>query len=74
MTLNRFPNLTLSDVTRDISRQAAQLRAAYRLRPADALQAATGLVCGATLLVTNDRDLVRLEPLIRVLVLEDVIP
>jgi predicted nucleic acid-binding protein len=74
IALARFPNLTLSDVTHDIARQAARLRAAYRLRPADALQAATGLVCGATLLITNDRDLGRLEPLIPVLVLEDAIP
>ncbi len=73
IALARFPNLTLADVTRDIARQAAQLRAAYRLRPADALQAATALVGGATLLVTNDRDLARLKPLIAVLVLEDVV-
>lgn len=74
MVLARFPNLTLSNVTRDIARQAAQLRAAHRLRPADALQAATALIGGATLLVTNDRDLARLEPTIAVLVLEDVVP
>jgi predicted nucleic acid-binding protein len=70
--LARFPNLALADVTRDIARQAAQLRAAYRLRPADALQAATALVCGATLFVTNERTLGRLEPAIAILVLEDV--
>ena len=73
MALARFPNLTLADVTRDIARQAAQLRAAYRLRPADALQAATALVGGATLLVTNDRDIERLHPLISVLLLEDMV-
>jgi predicted nucleic acid-binding protein len=72
IALARFPNLRLVDVTRDIARQAAQLRAAYRLRPADALQAATALAGGATLLVTNDRDLARLKPLIAILILEDV--
>lgn len=43
-TLACFPNLTLVDVTRPVARQAAQLRAAYRLRPAGAIQAATALV------------------------------
>jgi predicted nucleic acid-binding protein len=36
--LAHFPHLTLADVTRDVARRAAQLRARYRLRPADALQ------------------------------------
>jgi predicted nucleic acid-binding protein len=67
-----FPNLVLADVTRQVARQAAQLRAAYRLRPADAIQAATALTCGATLLVTNDRALGRLAPVLAVLVVEDV--
>jgi predicted nucleic acid-binding protein len=70
--LARFPNLTLLDVTREVARQAAQLRAVHRLRPADALQAATALVGGATLCVTNDRALSRLAPMLDVLVLEDI--
>jgi predicted nucleic acid-binding protein len=69
--LVHFPNLTLADVTRDVARRAAQLRARYRVRPADALQAATALVHGATAFVTNDRRLVRLEPVLDVIVLED---
>jgi predicted nucleic acid-binding protein len=69
--LVHFPNLTVADVTRDVARRAAQLRARYRVRPADALQAATALVHGATALVTNDRRLVRLEPVLDVIVLED---
>jgi predicted nucleic acid-binding protein len=71
--LIRFPNLTLVEVTRDIARQAAQLRAVHRLRPADALHAATALVSGATLFVTNDHDLTRLAPTVDVLVLEDLV-
>ena len=39
--LIHFPHLILADVTRDVARRAARLRARYRLRPADALQAAT---------------------------------
>jgi predicted nucleic acid-binding protein len=71
--LARFPNLGLIDVTREVARQAAQLRAAFRLRPADTLQAATALVSGATLWVTNDRDLARLSPVLDVLELEELV-
>ncbi len=71
-TLACFPNLSLIDVTRDIARQAAQLRATYRLRPADAIQAATALVSRATLWVTNDRALARLAPVLAVLVLDEM--
>jgi predicted nucleic acid-binding protein len=71
--LARFPNLHLMDVTREVARRAAHLRAAYRLRPADALQAATALVGNATLLVTNDTALSRLEPTLAVLVLDELL-
>ena len=69
--LVHFPNLILADVTREVARHAAQLRAEYRVRPADALQAATGLVYGATVFVTNDRRLARLESVLDVIVLEN---
>jgi predicted nucleic acid-binding protein len=71
--LVHFPHLTLADVTRDVARRAAQLRARYRLRPADALQAATALVHGATAFVSNDRLLTRLAPALEVVVLDDLI-
>lgn len=71
--LAHFPNLSLVDVTREVARQAAQLRATFRLRPADALQAATALVSGATTWITNDRDLARLSPLLDVLLLEEFV-
>jgi predicted nucleic acid-binding protein len=71
--LAHFPHLTLADVTRDVARRAAQLRAHYRLRPADALQVATALVHGATAFVTNDRLLKRLAPALDVVVLDDLI-
>jgi len=70
--LVHFPHLSLVDITREVARQAAQLRAAFRLRPADALQAATALASGATLWITNDRDLARLAPVLDVLVLDDL--
>lgn len=71
--LTHFPNLVVAEVTCEIAQQAAQLRAHYRLRPADALQVATALVNGATLLVTNDHDLARLAPALAVVVLDDVL-
>ena len=68
-----FPNLLLADVTREIARWAARLRAAHRLRPAAALQAATALHYRADALVTNDRDLERLSSALDVIILDDLI-
>jgi len=70
--LVHFPNLTLADVTRDVARRAAQLRAHHRFRPADALQAATALVHRATAFVTNDRRLAQLAALMDIIVLDDL--
>ena len=67
--LSQFPNLTVCDITRDIARRAAQLRAMYRLRPADALQIACALVHGATAFVTNDLGLARIRPTLDVVLL-----
>jgi predicted nucleic acid-binding protein len=71
--LVNFPNLKLVSVTREVARQAAQLRAKYNLRPADALQVATAMVSDATAWVSNDRQLARLEPAIEVIILEDFV-
>jgi len=71
--LVNFPHLRLVDVTRDVARQAARLRAAYNLRPADALQAASALVNGATLWVSNDKQLKRLEPELEVVILDEFV-
>jgi predicted nucleic acid-binding protein len=59
--LINFPNLKLSDVTREVARRAAKLGARYNLRPADALQVATAIIEGATLWVSNDKQFKRLE-------------
>jgi predicted nucleic acid-binding protein len=72
--LIHFPNLTLVDVNRDVARRAAQLRAHYNVRPADALQVATALLEGATTFVTNDRKLTRLSQEIGIIVLDDFAP
>jgi predicted nucleic acid-binding protein len=71
--LANFPNLYLADVTRDVARKAAQLRATYNLRPADALQVATALIHQATVWVSNDKKLKRLEPIVDVVILDEFI-
>jgi predicted nucleic acid-binding protein len=68
--LVHFPYLTILDVTRDVARRAAQLRAEYRLRPAAALQIGTALVHGATAFVSNDRALLRVAPTLDIVILE----
>ena len=69
--LLHFPHLVLVDVTREVARRAAQLRARYRLRPADSLQAATALDYNATAFVTNDRALARLSEPLDIVILTD---
>ena len=71
--LVNFPHLRLVDVTRDVARQAARLRAVYNLRPADALQVASALVNGATLWVSNDKQLTRLESELEILILDEFV-
>ncbi|MBN1936320.1 MAG: type II toxin-antitoxin system VapC family toxin [Anaerolineae bacterium] len=71
--LAHFPHLTLVDVTRDVARRAAQLRARYAIPPVDALHAASVLVHGATAFVSNDRRLARLAPELDVVILDDLI-
>lgn len=69
--LSNFPNVELVDVTPDVARRAAQLRAIHNLRPADSLHVATSLVSGATAWITNDRDYRRLTPDLDVIILND---
>lgn len=69
--LVHFPHLRVAEVTRDIARLAAQLRARYNLRPADALQAATTLHHGGTAFVSNDSQFGRLAGLLDVVLLDE---
>ena len=71
--LVHFPHLAVVDVTRDVARRAAQLRARFNVQPADALVVGTALVHEATALVTNDQRLARLEPVLDVVVLGDFV-
>jgi predicted nucleic acid-binding protein len=58
---------------RAVARHAAQLRARFNICPADALQVASSLVENATIFITNNRGLSRLEQVIDVVVLDDYI-
>jgi predicted nucleic acid-binding protein len=69
--LVNFPNLSIVYIDREIARRAAQLRAEFRIRPADALQVAASLVHKAGVFITNDQQLERLKPLIEVVILKD---
>jgi predicted nucleic acid-binding protein len=69
--LVHFPNLSVVDVDRNVTRAAAQFRAKYNLSPPDALQVAASLSFGAKAFLTNDKRLSKLQELIDILVLDD---
>ena len=68
--LINFPNLEIVDVNRDIVRKAAQIRAAFNLRPADSLHLATAIVSGATAWISNDKQHRRLSEWIDIVILD----
>ena len=70
--LANYPNLVIAALDRPTARRAAELRAEYRLRPADALQVAACLEQGATAFLSNDRELRRITDL-QVWMLEDFV-
>jgi predicted nucleic acid-binding protein len=59
--LTGFRNLTIHDLDAETSATAARLRAKYGLRTPDAIHAATALTAGGDGILTNDRQLRRLE-------------
>ena len=71
--LAHFPHLQIKDVTRDVSRRAAQLQAYYNLNPADALQVATAVTHQATAWISNDKKLKRLTSELDVIILDDFV-
>jgi predicted nucleic acid-binding protein len=71
--LVNFPNLDIVDLDRNVIRQAARLRAEYRIRPPDALQASVSLLYGADVFITNDGLLKRLQNKLEVIILDDFI-
>jgi len=66
-----YPNLNLVRLDRTTARRAAELRATYRLRPADALQVAACVQAGARAFLTNDKALRRVGDDVAVLLLDD---
>lgn len=71
--LVNFPNLDIVDLDRDVIRQAARLRAEYRIRPPDALQVGASLLYGADVFITNDGLLKRLQDKLEVIILDDFV-
>ena len=67
-----YPNLLWIPADLDVADLAARMRALYRMRTPDALQAATAIYAGATGLVTNDPIFKRLEK-IEVAVLDEFV-
>ena len=53
--LTRSRGLRFIDVDRPLLRAAAQLRAAFRLKPPDAIQVAAAMVANSQSFLTNDR-------------------
>jgi predicted nucleic acid-binding protein len=71
--LVNFPNLDIVDLDRDVIRQAARLRAEYRIRPPDSLQVGASLLYGADAFITNDGLLKRLQDKLEVIILDDFV-
>ncbi len=59
--LTEFRNLEVVALSPDIGMEAARLRAEHRLRTPHAIHGATALGGGADGILSNDRDLMRLE-------------
>ena len=70
--LTTYPNLDWIAPSLEIADIAARIRATHRLRTPDALQAATAIRSGATLLVTNDASFERI-PAFETLLLDNLL-
>ena len=67
-----FRNLTVRDVTPEVAARAARLRAHFRLRTPDALHIATGIHYGCDGILTNDRELCRIDCELQVWLFNDL--
>lgn len=64
--------MNLIPITSALLRDAARLRASVNIKTPDAIQAATAVASGCTLLITNDRDLKRVT-LLNVIILSEIV-
>jgi predicted nucleic acid-binding protein len=69
---NNFPKITWLATDPEVADMAARIRAMYRLKTPDAIQAATAIVGDATLLVTNDPEFKRVRE-VESIVLEELL-
>jgi predicted nucleic acid-binding protein len=67
-----YPNLEWIPPDLEIANEAAMLRAKYKLETPDAIQAATAILSGASLFVTNDASFERI-PAFRTLLLDPLL-
>ncbi len=65
--------LSCIPVNREVLESAASLRASHRLKTADAIHAATALLSGVSIFLTNDSDFRKVEGL-NVIILGEVAP
>jgi predicted nucleic acid-binding protein len=72
-SLLAFPSLSVVPVTNEITRRAAEIRAAHRLRLIDAIHIATAAEAGAGAFLTNDREFLRAASVLPVLILDDLV-
>lgn len=72
VSLHALPNLTIVTIDEFIARQAAELRAIYRLSSPDAIHIAACIQYGATAFLTNDKTLRRVTE-IETLLLDDFV-
>jgi len=70
--LDNFPNLEIKAIDRKVSMRAAEIRAKYDLKPADAIQVSTALVNGANAFISNDLSFKKVDEL-DILLLEELI-
>jgi len=70
--LNNFPNLLLMEIDSEVAERAAGFRAAYGLRPPDAIQLGGSAVFGAEAFITNDARLKKVKDM-QILLVDDVL-
>ena len=67
-----LPGVELHPVTAEIADEAARIRASTNLLLPDAIHVATAVVAGADAFLTNDRQLLRAENELQILILDDL--